>query len=49
VVFFIDRSLGRKKVPEALRRAGATVEVLDDHFPNSTPDQIWLKEVGQRG
>lgn len=49
MVYFVDRSLGRKKVPEALRCAGATVEVHDDHFPNSTPDQIWLKEVGRRG
>jgi hypothetical protein len=49
VVYFVDRSLGRKKVPEALRRAGATVEVHDDHFPQSTPDQTWLKEVGRRG
>lgn len=49
MVYFVDRSLGRKKVPEALRRAGATVEVHDDHFPQSTPDQTWLKEVGRRG
>ena len=49
MIYFVDRSLGRKKVPEALRRAGATVEVHDDHFPQSTPDQIWLTEVGRRG
>ena len=49
LVFFIDRSLGRKYVALALRAAGATVEVHDDHFPQDTPDVDWLKEVGRRG
>lgn len=49
LVFFIDRSLGRKFVAEALRDAGATVEVHDDHFPQTTPDVDWLTEVGRRG
>ena len=49
LVFFIDRSLGRKYVAEALRIAGATVEVHDDHFPQTTPDVEWLAEVGRRG
>ncbi len=49
LVFFIDRSLGRKYVAEALRTVGATVEVHDDHFPQSTPDVDWLAEVGRRG
>lgn len=49
LVFFIDRSLGRKQVAEALREVGATVEVHDDHFPQSTPDVEWLAEVGRRG
>ena len=49
LVFFIDRSLGRKQVAQALRGAGATVEVHDDHFPQTTPDVDWLAEVGRRG
>jgi len=49
LVFFIDRSLGRKQVAQALREAGATVEVHDDHFPQATPDVDWLAEVGRRG
>jgi len=49
LVFFIDRSLGRKQVAQALREAGATVEVHDDHFPQTTPDVEWLAEVGRRG
>lgn len=49
LVFFIDRSLGRKYVAGALRTAGAKVEVHDDHFPQTTPDVEWLAEVGRRG
>jgi len=49
LVFFIDRSLGRKQVAQALREAGATVEVHDDQFPQATPDVDWLAEVGRRG
>lgn len=49
LVFFIDRSLGRKQVAEALREVGGTVEVHDDHFPQTTPDVDWLAEVGRRG
>lgn len=49
LVFFIDRSLGRKQVAQALRESGATVEVHDDHFPQTTPDVEWLAEVGRRG
>jgi hypothetical protein len=47
--FFIDRSLGQKIVAQALRAAGATVVVHDDHFPADAPDEEWLREVGQRG
>jgi hypothetical protein len=46
VIFFIDRCLGRVKVPESLRKAGATVEIHDDHFPQDTIDEDWLIEVG---
>jgi hypothetical protein len=48
-VFFLDRSLGKKKIAGALRRAGAEVEVHDDHFPPGAKDQDWLPEVGRRG
>ncbi|MEZ5614602.1 MAG: hypothetical protein R3E35_05245 [Rhodocyclaceae bacterium] len=49
LVFFIDRSLGRKQVAEAFREVGGTVEVHDNHFPQTTPDVDWLAEVGRRG
>jgi predicted nuclease of predicted toxin-antitoxin system len=48
-VFFLDRSLGRKVVAEALRRAGAEVEVHADHFAGNAPDEEWLAEAGRRG
>jgi predicted nuclease of predicted toxin-antitoxin system len=49
LVFFVDRSLGRRVVPNALRDAGAQVEVHDDHFPQDAQDQVWLAEAGKRG
>jgi predicted nuclease of predicted toxin-antitoxin system len=48
-VFFLDRSLGKKKVAQALREAGVVVEVHDDHFPVDAQDQVWLREVGRHG
>jgi PIN like domain len=48
VTFFIDRSLGARLLAAALRSAGATVEVHDDHFPQDTVDTEWLSEVGRR-
>jgi hypothetical protein len=49
LTFFVDRSLGAHDVPDALRAAGARVEVHDDHFAPDTPDTSWLTEVGGRG
>jgi hypothetical protein len=46
---FVDRSLGRHHVADALRQAGATVEIHDDHFSPNAPDDEWLGEVGRRG
>ena len=48
IVFFIDRSLGRKAVATALRNAGARVEVHDDHLPQDAKDEEWLRYVGKR-
>jgi len=49
LVFFVDRSLGRKVIPGALRAAGAAVRVHDDFFPQDAKDQVWLAEVGRHG
>ena len=38
LVFFIDRALGSRRVAQALRDVGATVEVHDDHFAKDAAD-----------
>jgi len=48
VVFFIDRSVGKKTIAEPLRDAGLNVELHDDHFAQDAPDEEWLTEVGRR-
>src|SRR5262249_5105997 len=48
LVFFIDRSLGRKKVPDALRAAGLDVRVHDELFPQATEDVVWLTEAAAK-
>ena len=49
LVFFIDRSLGKKIVAQALREAGEKVEIHDDHFRPDAKDEVWLTEFGSRG
>jgi predicted nuclease of predicted toxin-antitoxin system len=49
VVFFVDRSLGKRHVPDALRALGAMVEVHDDHFATNATDAEWITEVARRG
>lgn len=48
LTFFLDYQIGRYVVAEALRRAGARVEVHIDHFAQDAPDLEWIPEVGQR-
>lgn len=48
-VFFIDKCLGLKTVPEALRSIGERVELKTDHFEQDTEDAKWVTEVGARG
>ena len=48
LTFFLDYQIGRYVVAEALRAAGARVEVHIDHFPQNAPDTAWLPEVGRR-
>ena len=46
--FFVDRSLG-KGVGRRLREAGASVELHDDHFAETTSDSVWIPDVTERG
>ncbi len=48
-VFFLDRSLGKKRVAIALRETGAILHIHDDHFPPDAKDEDWLTEAGRRG
>jgi hypothetical protein len=48
-IYFVDRSLGRRVVPDALRRAGVQVRIHDDHFAQDAHDADWLADVGRRG
>jgi hypothetical protein len=48
ITLFLDRSLGKNIVAEALRKAGAKVEVHDDHFKQDVTDTTWLTIVGKR-
>ena len=46
---FLDRSLGRVVVADALRAQGAAVEIHGDHFRHDTADEVWLTEIARRG
>ncbi len=48
-MFFVNRSLGRKAVPEALRLAGEKVIVHDEHFAQDAKDEEWLTHAGNQG
>jgi hypothetical protein len=48
-VFLVDRDLGAKAVPSALRQAGCAAEVHADHFAGETPDHAWIRAAGERG
>ena len=50
--FFLDRSLGRKAVPEALRAEGWDVITLAEHYGRPADEQVadtdWIEEAAQR-
>lgn len=47
--FFVDRSLGRVTVPDALRKIGLKIEVHADHFAHDALDTEWLEKCGKEG
>jgi hypothetical protein len=49
LVFFIDRSLGRKIVAQGLRDVDEIVKIHDDRFAPYAKEVEWLVEVGKRG
>lgn len=46
--FYIDRCLG-KAVAQALRDAGASMQIHDDHFAQDAADEQWIPDVTERG
>jgi PIN domain-containing protein len=48
-VLFLDEGLGQHVIAEALRAAGARVEIHARHFAPGTADETWLSEVARRG
>ena len=50
--FFVDRSLGRIKVPQLLRQAGLTIVTLADRYgiptDETVTDEQWLVDAGGR-
>jgi len=48
-VFFLDRSLECGVVVQALRDAGAELQVHSDHFADDERDDVWLPEVARQG
>ena len=49
LTIFLDYQIGRYVVADALRAAGAVVEVHIDNFAPAAPDLEWIPEVGKRG
>ena len=51
--FFLDRSLGRKAVPAALRADGWDVITLAEHYGVPADEQVadtdWIEEAAKRG
>ena len=51
--FFLDRSLGRRAVPEALRADGWDLITLAEHYGMPADEQVadteWIEEAAKRG
>lgn len=51
LIFWVDRCLGTRVVPEALRDAGVAICTYADLYPHDpeVPDAAWIPEVTARG
>lgn len=51
--FFLDRGLGSRIVPEALRRAGWALETMDERYGKKESQEIkdpqWIEEASLNG
>jgi predicted nuclease of predicted toxin-antitoxin system len=48
-VFFVDRSIGDKVVPQILIENGLRIERHSTHFPQDSQDIDWLSKCGENG
>jgi predicted nuclease of predicted toxin-antitoxin system len=48
IFFFVDRSLGKTHVVNALRAIGEAVEMHDEHFEQAEADAVWLQAVAAK-
>jgi predicted nuclease of predicted toxin-antitoxin system len=48
-MLFVDRSLGRRSVVDALNNAGYAAIAHDDRFRQDTPDAEWIAEASAHG
>lgn len=51
-VFLVDRCLGKKAVPETLRKAlksGEKLHHLEDFYLHDVKDDVWIPEIGAKG
>ena len=53
-VFFVDRSLGKKALPDVLRSSGWQIECHETHFPKNAnnpevSDVEWINFAGSKG
>ena len=48
-ILFLDRNLGKHVIADALRSAGISCELHDDHLPIDAPDEDWIALAGRNG
>ena len=46
VPYYWDRNMGKHVIADALRAAGSSVELHDDHLAPDAPDEDWIALVG---
>ena len=47
VPYYLDRNMGKHVIADALRAAGSSVELHDDHLAPDAPDEDWIALVGR--
>jgi PIN like domain len=48
-IYFVDRTHGRKKLPNLLKKVGMKVEVHYNHFDPEAPDDEWIPKCVANG